>query len=246
MSQEQGEVVVGSTPISYRVSRSERRRVVTLTVRWQDGVTVLAPRATSPERIEQIVRVKSAWLLEKLRQVDLYEAPLSRREYVAGESYQYLGRQYRLRLSTPELGDDVVVTKRGGYLDVIAPRPWQGEEHEERVRVALIRWYQEQGQRRLPERARLYAKRAGVSFSQVLVQEQSKRWGSCSQRGDLRFNWRLMMAPLVLIDYVVAHEVCHVLEPDHSAAFWRLLGAVLPDYAERRSRLKMQGPAFDL
>jgi predicted metal-dependent hydrolase len=78
----------------------------------------------------------------------------------------------------------------------------------------------------------------------VLVREQEKRWGSCNSKGELRFNWRVMMAPMSLVDYVVAHEVCHLVVRDHSTRFWKLLGTILPDFEERRARLRVDGVKF--
>ena len=94
------------------------------------------------------------------------------------------------------------------------------------------------------ERVALFAGRLGDASPTVLIRDQAKRWGSCSRKGELRFNWRVILAPLPLVDYVVAHEVCHLKLKNHSAAFWRLLRRLLPDYERRRERLRVLGVQF--
>lgn len=91
-----------------------------------------------------------------------------------------------------------------------------------------------------------YSQQLGWAPQAVYIRDQRSRWGSCNLKGELRFNWRLMMAPSPLLDYVVAHEVCHLLIFDHSPAFWRLLGKIMPDYEERRRRLALTGHQYEL
>lgn len=93
---------------------------------------------------------------------------------------------------------------------------------------------------------RLYAERLGVDKPKVLVRDQAKRWGSCTSKGELRFNWRIVMGPMSLVDYVVAHEVCHLRVADHSARFWKLLGMIQPDHETCKERLRREGINFRL
>jgi len=115
------------------------------------------------------------------------------------------------------------------------------DTRRDHVRRAVTAWYRKQAGRRLPERVEQFAARAGIECPPVLIRDQQKRWGSCSSKGELRFNWRIIMAPMSLVDYVVAHEVCHLKVRDHSPAFWKLLGTILPDYETRRERLRVKG-----
>ena len=80
----------------------------------------------------------------------------------------------------------------------------------------------------------------------LMIRQPQKRWASCDKDGNLRFNWRVIMAPMVLVDYIVAHELCHLRHLDHSPAYWRMLRSVMPDFERRRERLRVNGPRYDL
>ena len=93
-------------------------------------------------------------------------------------------------------------------------------------------------------RCRYYAPVMGVSYGTVTIREQKTRWGSCSTKGNLNFNWKLVLMPLEILDYVVVHELAHRIQMNHSAAFWAEVGKILPDYKERRQWLKVNGQKY--
>ena len=233
---ERDSVMFGHTEISYRIVRSARRKkTVTLSLD-ADGLTVRAPARFPAERAREVVRKRGAWVVSKGAQLtEMHARREAPRELVNGETLRYLGRQYRLKrvegLNKARL--------RGGYLE--AP---QGGADE--VREALTAWYKERAAARLPERVALYGPKLGVRPHKVLVRDQQKRWGSCNSRGELRFNWRVMMAPMSLVDYVVVHELVHLEHMNHSKTYWQRLGQILPDYRERRARLTELGVTYTL
>jgi predicted metal-dependent hydrolase len=108
----------------------------------------------------------------------------------------------------------------------------------------LIHWYKKYGRRVLLKRATFYSYKLGISSPEIVLADQKKRWGSCNAKGQIRLNWRIVMAPVFLIDYVVAHELCHLKFNDHSRDFWKTLGNILPDYEVRRERLRKEGANF--
>ena len=151
---------------------------------------------------------------------------------------------YRLKV-VPDR--DAVVTRifaQGSGL--IAPVPNDAADLVRRtaVRSGLCHWYRRHAKRHFPVRARTFAERLGILSPTVIVVDQSKRWGSCDARGRIRLNWRLIMAPMSLVDYVIAHEVCHVLEHNHSRGFWRTLETIMPDYERRIHQLDRLGHLF--
>ena len=113
------------------------------------------------------------------------------------------------------------------------------------VRKAVVAWYRRHAAERLPERAATWAKKMGMPVPVVLIRDQRRRWGSCDPKGNLRFNWRIVQAPMRLVDYVVAHELAHLAHRNHTAAFWAALGRVMPDYETRRERLRQVGRRFE-
>lgn len=118
-------------------------------------------------------------------------------------------------------------------------------ERTSRVRPLVVQWYREHASARLPECVALWSGKVGVTAPEVLVREQQKRWGSCDAKGHLRFNWRIIQAPMRLVDYVVAHELVHLLHPNHDTAFWATLGKAMPDYEDRRQALREFGAGVE-
>ena len=235
--EERSEVRWGTTRIPYDIRRSSRRRTVALTVAPPGRVILTAPRSTPVERLDAVVQAKAKWISSRLRLVRPVEPRPSPREFVGGESFLYLGRQYRLevRRGGPE------VRLGGGRLRVSVPGTLTGEARAQAVREGMVGWYREHARERLTERTTWWAQRVGLPEPRVLVREQERRWGSCSA-GVVRFNWRIIQAPMRLVDYVVAHEVVHLVHDDHGREFWAELGRLLPDYEARRERLRTEGP----
>ena len=108
-------------------------------------------------------------------------------------------------------------------------------------REALERRYRKAAREYIPARAKYYADILGVQFTRVRIAEQKTRWGSCSQSGTLSFHWKLMLAPEGVLDYVIIHEVCHLMEMNHSKKFWAWVAFLMPDYEEKRKWLKEHG-----
>lgn len=243
MTHELGRVPFGRSTIDYRIERSSRRRTVTIAVDASE-VVLKAPVDTPPDRLRDVVRSRAPWILQRIwefREIGAAPHPM---EFVSGENCTYLGRQYRLKVVRVPGPATPRAALRGAFLDVTVGREMDAERRRDHVERAVTSWYRIQAERRLPERVKLFASRAGLACTHVLIRNQEKRWGSCNSRGELRFNWRLIMAPMSLVDYVVAHEVCHLKVRDHSAAFWTLLGTTLPDYQVRRERLRAEGVGF--
>lgn len=241
MTSEQGQVTFGRSTIDFHIERSSRRKTVTIAVDPAAGVILKAPTDVPAESLGDVVSAKGAWILQRLMEHrELGPAPAPR-EYVSGETCLYLGRHYRLKVTRNGDADRPRAVMRGGFIVTEIPANVSDEDRPATVRKVLGDWYRTQARRRLPERVAIYAARAGLAQPPVLIRSQQKRWGSCSSKGELRFNWRIVMAPMPLIDYVVAHEVCHLEVRDHSPAFWKLLGTILPDYESRRGRLRKEG-----
>lgn len=236
---ERSEIQFGTTHIPFVIRRSDRRGTVALAI---DGGTlvVTAPAKATVARLNDLVRGKALWVKQHLQRAGRTETPRAR-EFVSGETFRYLGRQYRLRVDARATTPDVKLDR--GWLVVPAPPSHDQPRH---VRAALIRWYRHHAEQRLPERNAAWAKRFGVPAPTVLVRDQQRRWGSCNRAGEVRLNWRIVQAPYTLIDYVIAHELAHLVRRDdtHSPAFWALLGRRMPDYDARRDALRALGPAL--
>ena len=224
---ESGAVQFGNTTINYQVQRSDRRKTISISVDAQ-GVTLTAPEEADLSHLQKLVYGRGPWIIRKQNNLKEFDqaAPAERR-FISGEEIRYLGRQYRLRrvLHTQK------VRLYGRFLEV------PDLESVSLLHSLIVEWFCNCAEERLPERVQLYSRRLGVSMPPIVVCDQQSRWGSCNSKGELRFNWRIMMAPMSLVDYVVAHELCHLEHLDHSSSFWKRLRQIMPDYSERRDRL---------
>lgn len=229
---ESSSVKFGHTAIEYRILRSGRKITVSIAVDPAAGVVVTAPETATVQRLDQLVLQKATWIVEQLRRRQELQPVLPAREFVSGETVRYLGRQYRLKVESGQ--PDVWVLLRGAFLHVHVPTAAQ-------ARPALVSWYRYRTAHYLPRRIEFWAPRLKIRSPQLIVSEPAKRWGSASP-GCIRVNWRIIQAPLILVDYVVLHELVHLVHKDHGPLFWAALGRAMPDYEDRKARLRVLGP----
>jgi predicted metal-dependent hydrolase len=231
-------VMYGSQRIDYHVVESNRK-TVSLFVDPREGVIVRAPQEVDISQIREIIRKKAPWILEKLKGVEEMVRVPPEKEFVSGESFPYLGRNYRLKIEKDGSKPDISLVA-GRF--VISVNPSVDQDKRARiVRTALVEWYREHAEVRLIERVGMYAPKVDTYPSRIVVKNQAKRWGSCTKDGSVNFNWKIVMAPMSIVDYVAVHELCHLRESSHSPRFWILLRSVLPDYEERRDWLRING-----
>ena len=212
------------------IIRTSRR--TSADIRVEDGaVSVVVPASTSTERIDQLLTAKRRWIKEKIA-LHREQAPPATHRFVSGEAFSYLGRNYRLKVET---GNFAPVKLLNGRLVVTVP---EGSQQPHMVRNALVRWYKRQAEQKLTEKVARFAPMVGVEPAGVGIRSFKSRWGSCTSRGKLEFNWRIMMAPNRMVDYVVVHELCHLIRHDHSPEFWREVARVMPEYEQCREWLR--------
>ncbi|MCB0220580.1 MAG: M48 family metallopeptidase [Chrysiogenetes bacterium] len=235
----------GNTRIYYRLRRGKRQKTVGIAIDPVQGVLVRAPHGLPVVEVDRIVRRKARWIVSRMDRSAGVPVAQAAREFVSGESFSYLGRNYRLKVIRSRRSETSVKLVGGRFLVEVGkgiPKRRQAEE----IRGALVDWYRAHALDKLRSRVHLLAPKLGLEPPEVLIRDQRRRWASCDSRGCLRFNWRIAMAPLSLVDYVVAHELCHLVYHDHSVRFWRALRQLLPDFETRKERLALEGPRFIL
>ena len=217
----------------HKVVRS-KRRTIALVVGADATLTIRAPISTSLEYIEDLVRRKMWWINKQIRKVQ--SRPIVRdKRFVNGESFFYLGDPYKLRVAS---NAKVPLVFRKEF--VIA------REHQKEARKLLIHWYKEEAGKKIPSRVEWHARRCGMRIGRVKITNAEKRWGSCGKDGSLNFSWKLIMAPLPVLDYVVVHELAHILERNHSDSFWRKVALMCPSYRSSMKWLKQNGPTLKI
>jgi len=237
---ESSSVQFGRTLLAYQIRRSQRRSTVSIAVVPKEGLVVTAPEKATTQRLDELVRRKGAWIAQRLKHQSELSPALPEREFVSGESFKYLGRQYRLRVKAGTPGGQVRL--HGPYLDLILDKAIPASQRASDARKALVEWYRGRGRDNLPRRAAQWAAKLGLSSPRLVVAEPPKRWGSTTKTGTVRINWRVLQCPVSVVDYVLAHELVHLIHEDHSRAFWATLGRIMPDYEERKKRLREMGP----
>lgn len=232
-------IVRTSTGIEVSVHRTDRVRSADLFVE-ASTVRLVVPKRLSDQQIERIVKAKSVWIGKKLRLNSAVVVP-KRKEFISGESVQYLGKNYRLKVTR---GTNDHVALRSGRLEVFIAEKGNSEIAETRVRSLLVAWYREKALKKLSEKVERYSKRLSVQPQSVKVRDYKSRWGSCIFPNTVSFNWRIIMAPHKVIDYVVVHELCHLKHHDHSDKFWSTVSQIVRDSDESRLWLKTNSQSY--
>jgi predicted metal-dependent hydrolase len=222
--------------IPYLLKRSPKRRTIGLRIDHR-GLTVNAPQRAADSRLEQVLRERSGWLFDKLREWQDRQ-PVSF-NCADGETLLFLGGELVLRLAEggprtqPRLRED-------DTLVVCVPDTGDAAV----VRRKLELWYRAEARRHFVQRLEHYAGCMGLALRNVALSGARTRWGSCNSRGDIRLSWRLIQAPISQIDYVVVHELAHIRELNHSPRFWAIVEETLPHYAVAQRALKAGGARY--
>lgn len=224
--------------LEFAVARSARRRTIGITIERDGDLVVTAPEGVGLDRVESVVRGKLFWVFGKLAERALLFQPPPEKEYVSGEGFHYLGRSYRLLLTDQAPRDAESRLRLTGGRFVLSRRD------QPRAAELFTKWYTAHGLVWLRRRAGELADRVGKEPEDVRVRDLGNRWGSCTGAGVLNFHWRVIRLPATLVEYVVAHELVHLLEPRHDAAFWNRLERVMPDYRRRKRLLAEHGGSY--
>lgn len=225
-------------PFDYTVLRKPRRKTATITVSTDNRVTVSVPSYVTDGYVREILRRKAAWIQGRI------EANLARLEHCKPKRFES-GEEHRYRgvplLLIVEEGAPCRPRLEEGRLRIRAPSGLSSESRGESVKAQLVAWYRERAMEELKGRVRFYEARLGVRAAEIRVKSLKSRWGSCSSRGSISFNWQLILAPDEIMDYVIVHELCHLVHLNHSPDFWKLVESVVPDCRQRRQWLRKSG-----
>jgi predicted metal-dependent hydrolase len=215
--------------LEYSVIYSSRK-TLRITVERDRSVVVRAPHGTPPEKIDQLIHQRKLWLYEKTTHRQKYKSPTVTKEFVSGATILYLGKNYQL---------DVVSEPFDG---VLFDNKFLISKASATHAPELFRaWYIERAKEKIIPQVRLYASQVGVQYNRILISDLKYRWGSCTPRNNLNFNWRLIKAPMRVIEYVIVHELAHLLEPNHTELFWGIIRTQIPDYSKAKEWLKEYG-----
>ncbi|MDQ8199382.1 SprT family zinc-dependent metalloprotease [Pelagicoccus enzymogenes] len=230
--------------INYSVERSERSTTDIIVER--DGtILVRAPSWIDDQRVSKIVRSKQHWIYKSLAEWRDLNATRVIREFKNGEGFLYLGRSYRLSLVS-ERQQKVDLQLKNGRFQLRRELVDNGDLAA--VRSAFRKFYSERGSERIQERVDYFAPKVGVPIPTIDIRDLGFKWASCKpgRASEVSFDWRCMMAPQTVIDYIVAHELCHFHYLDHTEAFWNEVDKVIPKWRERKEWLRKNGAGLDI
>lgn len=227
------DLLYGKRQFVVDVVMDDRTRLC-VTVHPDLRITAKAPAGYEPEVVRQRLEKRASWIVKQLDFFERFQPQSPERKFVSGETHYYLGRQYRLRIRS---GKIVRVRLIGRFFEMELPET----ANREKARKLMQGWYSTHARDLLSRRFYSYVptfERMGVVTPEVRYRRMKKRWGSCSGKSVIMLNTELVKAPIHCIDYVIIHELCHLLYPYHNRKFYHLLGQIMPDWEKRKERLE--------
>lgn len=224
------------SPLCEIVRSRARRKTFSLEIMEGGRVVCRVPYSAPRRAVEKFIFEKWPWVEKKLSQRKAMggDGPKS---FVSGERFLYLGESYPLEIADED-GRVPLELSFGRFI--------LRKKYQSRARSIFVEWYKREARERLAERLRHRAEMLSLKPTSLRITSARTRWGSCSRWNGLSFAWRIVMAPLEVVDYIVVHELCHIVEKNHSPRFWSLVEQILPDYKKRRRWLRENGHRLNL
>lgn len=236
------ELICNGQTIIYTIEYSKRKRTV-LSIEPSGFVKVKAPKGANEEALVKAIEDRAEWILQQLAHLEKLTAPAAdpaKKAIMEGELFLYRGTAYPITINEDPAAEKCRVEFNGKQLTVSTAKL-----EEQAVRDALQRFYIRECRQILLKRIALYQPNFKVKPSSVEVKDTPTKWGQCSSERKMIFNWKLVMAPPEVLDYVVVHEMCHLVHMNHDRSFWRLVGKLMPDHAEHSLWLERHGHHMD-
>ena len=219
--------------MEYQVIYSNRK-TIQLAVERNREVVVRVPYDTSREKIEEIIKKKRLWLYEKRNHKQKYPQVVPKKEFVNGETLLYLGRHYSLSIVYKDI--------EGVEFD---HRFYISRANQHQAVELFKRWHMTKALEKITPKAEYLARNLGVKYNTILISDLKYRWGSCTAKNNLNFNWKIIKAPAFVIDYIIVHELAHLTESNHGDKFWNIIAVQVPKYIRAKEWLKQNGQILE-
>ena len=230
--------IIQGDGFSVNVIKSKRRKTMALKVSRTD-VSIHIPATLPIAMVKTFIEQKTSWIQQKLQQQSQRQLP--ERQFTDNELFFFLGESYSLRLiqknTTPLVAKTQQYIEFCGRLNRLSKKS---------IRNSLILWYKQQAEQFLNSRTTWFANKIGLTPKSITVKTYKARWGSCTNKAEIQYNWKLIQAPPDIIDYVIIHELCHIQHHNHSPTFWQLVEKHYPDFKLARTWLKNNGHKFEI
>jgi predicted metal-dependent hydrolase len=222
---------VDGQTIVYTLRRSFRARRVRLEISQRNGLVIIVPHSYPAGRLTGLIKSKERWISWHLTRLSRYQPPQPPEKLQTGDTVPYLGYDLELVKQENHHGKEVVLL---GNKLWVSPDLFSNSLLEKN----LEQWYRSEAARLINDMANSLSSQMGVSYQRIVIRGQKTRWGSCSRKKNLSFNWKLIMAPQPVVEYVIIHELLHIKEMNHSKKFWQLVAQNCPDWRQHKKWLK--------
>jgi len=220
--------------IDYQIKYSNRK-TLNISVERDRSIIVRAPHYLTAEKIDKIVQSKRQWIKEKLNHTQKYPSGAETKEFVSGEPLMYLGRNYQLLIVDEEI-EGIEFNQRFKI----------SKSNQPNANELFKKWYLYEAIKKIEPLAIKYAKNLGVEYNKIKTSEMKYRWGSCTPANNIIFNWRIIKAPMYVLEYLIAHELVHLIEGNHTPRFWNILSIQIPQYEKAKDWLKNNGQLLEI
>lgn len=222
--------------LNIAIELTGRKKTVSIFIERDGSVKALVPVTASEEKIEEAIKSKEYQIYSKLARWKELNQGKVRRDFVNGQSFLYCGRNYRLMIADNQ---DVPLKISGGYFHL-------DSRYRNKAEIVFKDFYRKKSEQKILERIKLLEQRVEKKPVSIKVMELRNRWASCTSKNGLNFNWKCIMAPVSVIDYIIAHELVHLKYHNHSKEFWNELDKLLPNFRESEEWLKRNGVKMSL
>jgi predicted metal-dependent hydrolase len=220
--------------IEYSIKYSPRK-TISIIVERDRSVVVRAPLNTDPDVIKREISKRKFLLFQKINHTQKYNLPRERKEFISGEALLYFGKLYKLEIVDAAINEVEFDNK------FIVSR-----ENQNRTQQILKDWYVRQAEEKIIPKVKHFAQHLGVNYKKISILDLKYRWGSCTPKDNINFNWRIIKAPGHVIDYIIVHELTHLLEANHTEQFWNIVSVQLPHYDKAKEWLRENGDLLEV
>lgn len=214
--------------IKYDLIYSDRK-TIGISVERDKNIVIRAPEKITEKEIEDFIERKKYWIYTKLKHPQKYQK-IAKKEFISGASILYLGKHYKLDVVKHHL-DEIKFENKF----IIS------KDNQSKARDLFKKWYIKKAEEKIIPQVKHFANNLGVQYNSIKIKEFKYRWGSCTSNNNLNFNWRLIKAPLPVINYVIVHELSHLIEPNHTQLFWNKVKTQVPRFSKAKEWLKNNG-----
>jgi len=214
------------------IRSKKRRKTISLHIKEDGRIVLYVPYHTPKGEIEGFIKEKESWVIKKISEKER-SIKETEKAFITGENFFYLGESYPLEIRESDHSKPFLKLSFGKFI--------LDQDHIEKAKDLFTQWYKREAKEKIAGRIDYYSNRLHLFPKGIKITSAKYRWGSCSRDNRLSFSWRMIMAPLTIIDYILIHELAHIKEKNHSRKFWRYLESILPDYRRQRLWLKENG-----